>query len=380
MSTQRQSLRHALGWAIAALVIAAAVGGLVYMRQQRLRTSAKHLEAALKQGPRVLVQRALASSGVRSLDLPATIRGYVETPVYAKIPGYLKSIRVDKGSRVRKGETIAVLSSPETDKEVADARANYWLQLVTDRRDRELLKQGVIAQQVADNQRATMLQARAAYQQLLATQAYEVIKAPVSGVVTARYVDPGKLIPQVTAPAVATPIVTIATLHPVRVYAFVPEDIAPLIHDGDPATMTVPAYPGRQFEGTLTRHPEALDPSNLTMLIEMDLPNTDRALLPGMYARLKLRITVPRGVPTVPDDALVFRNNRIYVPVVRGDRLHFVPVKLGNDNGYRVEVTTGIKVGEMVAINVGGSASDGERVRPIRADEDQGGAGAAHTR
>lgn len=333
----------------------------------------KQLETSLQQGPRVLVQRAVASAATRSLDLPATIRGYIETPVYAKIPGYLKSIRVDKGSRVHRGEAIAILSSPETDKQVADAKANYSLQLVTDRRDRELLRQGVIPQQTEDNQHALMLQAKATYQQLRATQAYEVIRAPVTGVVTARYVDPGKLIPQVTAPATATPLITIATLQPVRVYAFVPENIAPLIHDGDPATMSVPAYPGREFKGTITRHPEALDPTNLTMLIEMDLPNRSKALYPGMYARLKLHISVLRGVPVVPDDALVFRNNRVYVPVVRNKTLHFAAVTLGHDNGYTVEVTSGIKVGDMVAVNVGGVASDGERVQPVLMDEKRDG-------
>jgi RND family efflux transporter MFP subunit len=369
--TRRRGLRHAFGWTIAALAVALTVGGLVYARQQRLLFQVKQLQTSLQRGPRVLVQRALLSAASRNLNLPATIRGYIETPVYAKIPGYLKSIRVDKGSRVRSGEVIAILTSPETDKQVADARANYWLQLVTDRRDRELLRQGVIAQQVADNQHALMLQAKATYQQLRATQAYEVIRAPVSGVVTARYVDPGKLIPQVTTPATATPIITIATLQPVRVYAFVPENIAPLIHDGDPATMTVPAYPGRVFKGTVTRHPEALNPNNLTMLIEMDLPNRDKALYPGMYARLKLRVRVPKGVPVVPDDALIFRNNHIYVPLVRGNRLHLAQVTLGHDNGYTVEVTSGVKAGDMVAVSVGGSAIDGENVRPMMVGENQ---------
>lgn len=375
MSIERHGFRHALGWIIAALVVGVAVGGLVYAREQNLSLQVKQLATSLAQGPRVLVERATASGGSRTLDLPATIRGYIETPVYAKIPGYLKSIRVDKGSRVKEGGVIATIESPETDRQVADARANYWLQLVTDRRDRQLLKEGVISDQAADNQHSLMLQAKATYQQLLATQAYEVIRAPVGGLVTARYVDPGKLIPQVTAPAAATPIVVIATLQPVRIYAFVPENVAPLIHDGDAATMTVPAYPGREFEGSITRHPEALDPSNLTMLIELDLPNRDLALFPGMYARLKLRVAVPQGVPTVPDDALIFRNNHVYVPVVREGRLRFAAVTLGHDNGYRVEVISGIKVGEMVAINVGGSASEGERVQPMMIGENRSGSG-----
>ncbi|HUY18787.1 MAG TPA: efflux RND transporter periplasmic adaptor subunit [Candidatus Binataceae bacterium] len=368
---RRHGARYALGWIVAALVVLGVVAGLVYARQVRISDQTTQLEAGLQQGPRVLVQRAVAGPGSRDLDLPATVRGYIETPVYAKIPGYLKSIRVDKGDRVKAGEVLAVLESPETDKQVADARANYWLQRITDRRDRELVKASVIAQQAADDQHSLMLQAKAAYQQILATQAYEIIRAPVSGLVTARYVDPGKLIPQVTAPTTATPIVTIATLQPVRIYAYVPQDVAPLVHDSDPATVTVPAYPGRKFEGRITRHPEALDPNNLTMLVEVDLPNRDQALFPGMYARLQIHVAIPPGVPMVPDDTLIFRDNRVYVPVVRNERLHFVPVTLGNDNGYTVEVTKGIKAGELVALNVGGSARDGERVQPMPANGGQ---------
>lgn len=363
--TRRHGAPYILGWVVAALVVLGVVVALVYARQGKIQAQTTQLEAALEQGPRVLVQRALAGPGSRDMDLPAAIRGYIETPVYAKLPGYLKSIRVDKGDRVTAGEVLAVLESPETDKQVADARANYWLQLVTDRRDQILVRSRVIAQQDGDNQHSLMLQAKAAYQQILATQAYEIIKAPVSGLVTARYVDPGKLIPQVTTPTTATPIVTIATLQPVRIYAFVPQDTAPLIHNGDPATVTVAAYPSRKFEGRITRHPEAVDPNNLTMLVEVDLPNHDQALFPGMYARLRMRITIPPGVPMVPDDTLIFRDNRVYVPVVRNGRLHFAPVTLGNDNGYTVQVTEGIEAGELVALNAGGSAYDGERVQPM---------------
>lgn len=362
-----------IGWAAAVLLVMIVAVGLVYGRQRRLNLQASQLEASLQQGAPVLVQPASVSPSNRKLDLPATIHGYVETPVYAKIPGYLKSIRVDKGDRVTQGETIAVLESPETDKEVADARANYWLQLVTDRRDQLLVRQGVIAQQTADNQHALMLQAKANYQQLLATQAYEIIVAPVSGLVTARYVDPGTLIPQATAPATATPVVVIATIQPVRVYAFAPQDVSPAIKDGDPATLTIPSYPGQTFKGTITRHPNALNANNLTMLVEMDLPNRRAELYPGMYGRLQVNVNNLPASAMVPDDALVFRNNRVFVPVVRAGRLHLAPVALGDDTGYTVQVTRGLEPGELIALNVSGSAREGERVRPVPLTNQPGG-------
>jgi RND family efflux transporter MFP subunit len=365
VATEPHSAGTVLLWAIAVLGVMVAVGSLVYARQRELHLQTTQLEASLEQGVPVLVEPASAGPTSETLDLPATIHGYMETPVYAKIPGYLKSIRVDKGDRVSKGQAIAVLESPETDKQVADARANYWLQLVTDRRDQQLVSQGVIPQQTADNQHALMLQAKAVLQQLLAMQAYEVIRAPVSGLVTARYADPGTLIPQATTPATATPIVAITTIHPVRVYAFVPQDVSPFIKNGDPAQLTVPSYPGRLFEGSITRHPSALDANNLTMLVEMDLPNRSAELYPGMYGRLHLRIVNHATVAIIPDDALVFRNDRAYVPVVRNGRLHLAPVTLGNDTGYTVQVTNGLRPGELIALNIGGAAREGERVQAI---------------
>ena len=133
----------------------------------------------------MLVEPIHPSESAREYNIPITVRGYVETPVYAKIPGYLKTIYVDKGDRVKKGQVIAILESPETDKEVADALANYKLQEVTYDRYKYLVKEQVVAQQTADNWHASMLQAQAYYQQNLAMQAYEVVRAPVDGIITA---------------------------------------------------------------------------------------------------------------------------------------------------------------------------------------------------
>jgi membrane fusion protein, multidrug efflux system len=298
-----------------------------------------------------------------------TIRGYVETPVYAKVAGYLKKLMVDKGDRVRKGQVIAIIESPETDKQVADTRAAYLYQAVTDRRDQYLVSHLVIPQQTADDQRALMLEAKATYQQELALQSYEVVRSEFDGVVTARYVDPGVLIPQSTSPSTVasnTPIIWMATLQPLRVFAYVPQTLAPLIHDGDRAAVSVEEYPGEQFDGAVTRHPEALDTASRTMLVEVDLPNRDLKLMPGMYGYVKLTTTGAAGALVAPDDALIFRDDKVYLPVVRGNRLHLAEVRLGHDNGISVMVSGDVRQGDMVAMNVGQAASDGEVVRPVQ--------------
>jgi membrane fusion protein, multidrug efflux system len=204
-----------IAWSAAVIFIFCASAGFVLARQQRIQRQTGEREQVAARGPRVLVTQLALGASRRTIELPASVHGYIETPVYAKLPGYMKTINIDKGDRVKAGQVIAVIQSPETDKQVADARSYYWLQAVTDRRYQELVRQDVIPQQTADTSHATMLQARDAYQQELALQSYEVVRAPFDGIVTARYVDPGTLIPQSTTPSASnSPIVSLATLTP----------------------------------------------------------------------------------------------------------------------------------------------------------------------
>ncbi len=355
-----------VGWIGLAVLALAGTAGLVLARDLWIQRQTTQLQRELEMGPRVLVTPVLRNPESRALELPASIHGYIETPIYAKVPGYLKAIRVDKGDRIRQGEVLAILESPEIDRQVDNARANYNLALVTDQRNRLLFRNRVIARQAADESHAAMLQAQATLRQLQAVQAYEVIKAPFDAIVTARYVDPGVLIPQTTAPSTAsTPIVAVATLRPVRIYVNMPQSVSPFVKNGDAAAVMVTEYPGREFKGTITRHPEALVSATRTMLVEIDLPNQDGALYPGMYATVRFDVAIPPGVPQVPDDALIFRDGKVYVPLVRENRLRLVEVSLGYDNGMTVEITKGVTHNDLVAVNVGQSARDGEAVRPV---------------
>jgi len=345
----------------------------------RLTEQASQIATQVAAGPRVLVAPVVHSPDERGVRLPGDIHGYIETPVYAKVPGYMKTINVDKGDHVKAGDVIAIIESPETDKMVADAKSFYWIQNVTDIRNQELVRQQVVPQQTADETHSAMLQAKSAYQQQLAMQQYEIVRAPFDGIVTARFVDPGTLIPAATAPVSATPnavffsssststpIVSLASQTPLRVYAFVPQSISSFIKDGDPATVTVIDFPGRKYTGTITRHPEALDQTTRTMLVEVDLPNQDRSLLPGMYANMKMTAHVTSTSLTAPDDALIFRNDKIYLPVVRDNHLKLIEVTVGHDNGYTVEVSGDLRAGEQIAVNVGEAARDGEPVQPVQ--------------
>lgn len=225
-----------------------------------------------------------------------------------------------------------------------------------------------------------MMQAQAFYQQNLAMQAYEVVRAPLDGVITARYFDPGAMIPQATTPVSATtspgyptntpssPIVAMATLQPLRIYANAPQPLTPLIHDGDHASVSVNEYPGQEFDGTVTRHPDALDEASRTMLVEVDLPNRDLKLMPGMYGKLRLTTAPTTGGLVAPDDSLVFKDDKVYLPIVRENRLHLAEVHLGHDNGIDVVVSGDVHDGDFVAMSVGQAVRDGEPVQPVRSN------------
>jgi membrane fusion protein (multidrug efflux system) len=367
-------LRPFLGWFTAVIVVVGASSAIVIARTSSVSKERTQLAADAGRGPRVLVESAQVGRAERQVSFPATIVGYSQTPVFAKIPGYLKEIGVDKGDQVRQGQVLAILTSPEIDEQTADARHSLWLQRTTNRRNQGLLRTHAVSQQVADNSQGAMLQAEATYRQMLAMQSYEVIKAPFDGIVTERYFDAGALIAQTITPAqsellshmslTATPLLMLASMRALRVYASVPQNFANSIHDGDPARVTVEHYPDRSFNGSISRHPQALDPVTRMMLIEVDLPNAEDQIYPGMYGMISLTVRLTESVPLVPDDALIFRQGKVFVPVVRSSIVHLAPVSLGYDNGYAVEAR-GISVGDLIALNLGQSAIEGERVQPF---------------
>ncbi len=351
----------------AVILVVALTAGLVLSRDLTVERQTSELAQAAAQGRNVLVARIAQRPTTRTIELPATVRGYIEAPIYAEVAGYLGRIMVDKGDRIKRGQLLAVLLTPDLDKQVANAKANYWLQEVTDERNQELVKQGVVAQQVADTSRAAMLQAKATYEQLLAEQNYRRITAPFDGIVTVRYVDPGALVADATSSTVnsGTPILQVATLAPLRVYANVPQSLALFIKNGQQAAIGTYEHPGKLFRGPVIRHPEALDDASRTMLVEVDLPNTDLALYPGMYSRMTLTVAASDLGQMVRDDALVFRGGKVFVAVVRGNRLHLVEVKLGYDDGQNVVVTGDLHDDDLVALNVGQAAEDGQLVHPV---------------
>jgi membrane fusion protein, multidrug efflux system len=352
-----------VGLAVVTLIAAVAV---VTVRGQSVHSQTDLLERQAKQGQPVLVTTLAGRPEAREISLPGEVHGYYETPIYAKIAGYVKTMVVDKGSRVREGQLVATIESPETDQQTRNAKASYEIAAITDRRYQALLRSQVVPRQDADQTHAQMLETYATWQSYIATQRYENVTAPFDGMITTRNLNPGALVGSATASGTSSPaIFEIATLKPLRVYLFLPQPFSPLVRDGDAAVVTVAEFPKRDFVGTITRHPAALDQATRTMQVEVDLPNDDLTLYPGMYANVKVTIRGAKESPKVPDQALIFDNEDVLVPVVRDNRIHLVKVELGLDDGINCEVIRGLEGDETIALGMGQTAQDGEMVQPV---------------
>jgi RND family efflux transporter MFP subunit len=341
------------------------------VRGEAIRSQRADLIRQASRGQPVLVTQLVRFPEAREIQLPGEVHGYYETPIYAKIDGYIKTMLVDKGSRVHAGQLVATIESPETDQQTRNARATYAIAAITDRRYQQLVKAQVVPQQTADVSHAQMLETYATWRSYVATQQYERVLAPYDGMITARNLHPGALVGSASASNTSTPaIYEMATLKPLRVYIYLPQPLTPFVRNGDDAVVTVSEYPDRDFVGTVTRHPNALDQSTRTMQIEVDLPNDDLALYPGMYANVKVTIRGSKQSPKVPDQALIFDNEDTFVPVVRDNRIHLVKVTLGLDDGTNCEVTRGLNGDEVVALGMGQTAHEGQLVRPVSLKKD----------
>jgi RND family efflux transporter MFP subunit len=317
------------------------------------------------QGPKVFVAPVVPTPPTRESTLPSEVRAFFQSTLYAKTAGYLTEIRVDKGDRVKAGEVLARVSSPETDRQVANARANFVNKARFYKREEDLVRQHLIAEQDLENARYAMDEARALLDQQLALQQYEVIRAPFDGTITGRYVDPGALIPAAAdATAGTQPVVDIADLRRLRIALFVGQDVAPFVTTDTAATIVQDERPDLKIEAQVTRVSGALDPRSRTMLCEVWLDNQKYGLQPGTFVRVTLHVHVP-PLATIPSAGIFVRNGATLAAVVQENRVSFQRVEPGIDDGTHVQVKTGLRPGQVVALNVPADLAEGAPVQPV---------------
>jgi RND family efflux transporter MFP subunit len=359
--------------------------------------------------PAVTVAPVREAPAEVEISLPGNVQAETETPVFARADGYIKRRVADIGDRVKAGQLLAEIDSPELDQQIREAqatvkrsrsvlrqaeaalgqaRANLGLADVTARRWQTLVSKGVLSKQDGDEKRA-VLEARtadaaaaeanvetaretiaaneAAVQRLAELQAFRQVRAPFAGVITARNVDVGALVSAGSGASIRE-MFRLAQTHTLRVFVNVPQSEAPAVRQGLACILEVEEYRGRRFPGTVARTANALDAASRTLLTEVRTPNPDGILLPGMYATVNFRVRRQNPPLLIPSAA--FRNTAggpVAAVVGEGAVIHFVPVKFGRDYGAQIEVMEGLRPGQKIATNLTDQVREGAHVRPVAA-------------
>ena len=355
---------------ILVLILAAALGAL-YISQARESEPAKAegTNAAKPSGnPRLRVATATPGPSVRDVTLLADVKPYLSTTLYGKIGGYLKTLSVDRGDQVKAGQIIAEMESQETDQQYAAAVADLANKKRLAQRDREMLTEGHVSKQQAENSDTAWRMAESNVKQLESLKSYEILRAPFDGTVTMRFVDPGALISNAsTNQSNALPVVIIADLSKLRVTTYVEQADVPDVQIGTPVEVADSTNPDRKVAAIVSRTAGSLDQKTRTLTIEIDVDNSDNFLAAGSFADVILHLPV-EPYPRIPAAALVTRGDAQLVAAVDGsDIVHFHPVTITGEPGALVSIADGIAAGERVVLNPPDDIAEGTRIEPTLA-------------
>jgi RND family efflux transporter MFP subunit len=328
----------------------------------------------------VVAEKPQKGQPAQEVQLPGNVRAFMDAPIYARTNGYLRHWYADIGTRVRKGQLLAEVETPEADQQLAQARAdlavaqaNAALSQTTATRYQGLLQSDSVSKQDTDNavasaraQSAAVVSAEANVRRLGELQGFQRIEAPFDGVITARNTDVGQLINS-GAGGSELELFHIAAVNTLRVFVNLPETYTSDIKIGMPATLTVPERKDRSFTGTIVRTAEAIDPASRTLLVEVDVDNRQGQLLAGSYAEVHFHVKSTSPSLMVPVSALLFRAEGLRIAIVGPDnRAKLVPVTVGRDYGTHIEVLSGIGPDDLVIDSPPDSLLDGEEIRVVQ--------------
>ncbi|SEG55315.1 RND family efflux transporter, MFP subunit [Bryocella elongata] len=313
------------------------------------------------------------------VSLPGNTQAFDDTPIYARTSGYLKQWYVDIGQRVKKGQLMATIETPELDEQLQVAQANLKsaqadlaLAKTTSERYQNLLKQDSVSKQETDvavsgaaAKEAAVDASMATVRRLQQLVSFEKVYAPYSGVVTERNTDIGDLIDagSPTTSGAAKELYRIASVDKLRVFVPVPEVYAPVIKNGSKAMLTLDEYPGKEFVGIVARNSNAIDMNSRTLNVEVDIDNPDGKLLPGAYVFAHFKIPQSERMLSIPSNTLLFRSEGLRVGLVRDGKVHLQPVVIGHDNGKNVDVALGVTANDLVILNPSDSLAEGAAVQ-----------------
>jgi membrane fusion protein, multidrug efflux system len=385
------------GVAVFAMLFVAVLVGLFllgwYPHRQLQADIQADLAATRDALPVVAISTPKKQAQTRRVMLPADVQAFQHTLIFARANGYLKKLSVDIGQRVEAGQLLAEIEAPEVDAQLERARAavreaeanvqktevDQTLGESTLQRYNSIDPKAITQQQVdevraqlrravtsVDVARASLASSQAEVRQLEAQQGFQKVIAPFSGVITARNVDVGALISSSSGGSTKE-LFQIDQVDTLRVFVKVPQDYATAARPGKPAELKVGNYPNRVFAGTVVRSSGSIDPDSRTLRVEVDVPNRENLLLPGMYGQVTLEVTRDRPVVLIPTSAMIYDATGLSVATVQGGRIKLQRVTAGQDMGTEMEITDGLTGSESVISNPGGRLEDGAEVQVVRA-------------
>jgi RND family efflux transporter MFP subunit len=359
------------------LVVVVVTYGLVSRAAQNSRLSSLTDEEAIPTVSVATPQKAQNRSG---LDLPGRLEAYIRAPIYARVPGYLKSWKYDIGAPVKAGAVLAEIDTPDLDQQLSQARAdlnvseaNAHLAQISATRWQSLAGTDAVATQDIDQRtyalNANLAQVKASQanvDRLMAEQSFKRLVAPFDGIVTARETDIGALI-NVGAAGGAELFVVSATSR-LRVYINVPQNYVPSVPAGTRATLSVPEHPGKVYSGTVESSAQAVDPTTGTTLMQIIVDNSAGEMMPGDYASIHLQVPPLTDVYSIPSSALIFNAKGLSVAIVDPTNHVLVkPVVMARDLGQLVELASGLGPQDRVIANPPDGVSTGDEVRLVGA-------------
>ncbi len=375
-----ESHRAGIGLATSAMLAAVAVIFVMVMAVGFIsrNKAAADLQQATAATAIATVNVAYPKTGAPTDDivLPGNTQAFTDAPIFARTNGYVKSWHADIGTRVKKGQLLAEIETPEVDQQLHQARAdlhtaqaNLRQAEITADRWQALVKTNAVSKQETD-QAVNNLQAMKAtvdsnasnVRRLEELQRFQKMYAPFDGVITTRNTDIGALI-NAGASTPGQELFHLAAIHILRVFVAVPQLYSQAVRPGATASLTLDEFPGQTFSGTIARNSNSIDPASRTLLVEVDVENRNETLLPGAYVRVHLTLSQSVNAVTVPANTLLFRSEGLRVGVVRNGRAELVPVTIGRDYGSSVEVMSGLQPTDPVIVNPSDSLINGTNVQ-----------------
>jgi RND family efflux transporter MFP subunit len=304
----------------------------------RILTGGGGTDARRQSAPLVKVEPLKRETVFYTLRFTGDVVPIQQASIFSKVSGNIERVYVDMGTPVQQYQILALIDTTELHQQYLQAMATFENARLTARRTKELFEQNLIARQDMDNAETTMKVSGAAFETARTRLAYARITAPFRGTITRRFLDAGALVNQNNST-----LFTLMDLEQMKIIVNVLEKDIPLIKPGKEAQITVDAYPGKTFRGQVTRLSEAVDPSTRTMAIEIDIPNRDHLLKPGMFANVTLIVDSHRDAITVPTVALLKDDQGSYLFAAVRDTARQIRVTTGLEQGDRTEIIGGIK-------------------------------------